>query len=323
MTRFHDDANGPTAGYDLPPPPLGSTGDASMRPGPGGLKRENSRSRLSPDIKPQFPDEASYLGKNAPDLERKNRPSDKHFRDLRDGYESDEGETHRKMMGNRRPRDDDDSRGPPRRPRRDRDPYPPDESQLSRRPRDDPYDAPPPSRRHRPDPYEDDYPPPRRGGRPPPDVEYGSEPIPARRRSERRPRRRDDYDDYDSEEDEYPPRRRRSYEEHRRPPPRSRDDSYYSEPRDRRRRDDYDRDPPRRRDRSRRRYGDDYDDYDRYDDRRDRDRRNRPPKEIKIGNYDIGPMVQKGQKHWGTVAPIVTPLVLNMARKYLSGGGKR
>ena len=30
---------------------------------------------------------------------------------------------------------------------------------------------------------------------------------------------------------------------------------------------------------------------------------------MKIGKYDVGPMIDKGQKHWTTVAPIVTPLV--------------
>lgn len=42
---------------------------------------------------------------------------------------------------------------------------------------------------------------------------------------------------------------------------------------------------------------------------------------MKIGKYDVGPMIDKGQKHWSTVAPIVTPIVIQMARKYLGGGG--
>lgn len=321
----------------LPPPPLGHDaaldGSDGLRP---ALKREGSRSRLQPGISPQFPDEASFLGSTAPDLERKNRPKDRAFRDLRDGYESDEGEAHKKMMGGngRRNRADDGGRGSGRRPPQDRG-YPPDDSAVSRRPRDDPppYDDAPPRRRRRDPDYDEDYPPPRRGGggRPPPDVEYGSDPIPARRRGDRRgPRRRSDYDDEDEYDDydDYKPRRRRSFDDHRRRPSR-RDDDYYSDvtaPRRRDRYDDYDRPPRRDRSRSRRRYSDDYDDYDRYDRRGGGDRRrdrDRPPKEMKIGNYDIGPLVQKGQKHWGTVAPILTPIVLNMARKYMSGGGKR
>lgn len=338
-----------------PPPPL--TGDEHLPPPPIGdtlkpaLKRQGSQSRLSPDARPQFPDEASYLGGRAPDLEGKNKPRHREFRDMRDGYESDEGEMHRKTMagsGRRSRREDEDPRGPPprgppprnprdddmrgpppRRPRRED--YPPDDStQLSRRPRDDPYDEPPPRRKPR-DPYydNDDYEPrPRRqrSSRPPPEVEYGSDPIPARRRSDRRPPpQRRDRDDY-SDQDDYRPRRRRSFDDHRRGPRRDQD-SYLSDDRDtarRRRRsryddddDDYDRDRDRRRSRSRRRYDDDDDGYDRRDRRRDKDR---PPPEVKIGNYDVGPWIQKGQKHWGTIAPIVTPLLINMARKKFSGG---
>jgi hypothetical protein len=32
-------------------------------------------------------------------------------------------------------------------------------------------------------------------------------------------------------------------------------------------------------------------------------------------------MVSKGQKHYATLAPIVTPLVMSMAKKYLQGSG--
>ena len=44
---------------------------------------------------------------------------------------------------------------------------------------------------------------------------------------------------------------------------------------------------------------------------------------MKIGGYDIGPMVEQGKKHYGTVAPIVAPLMMNMARKYLRDQKKR
>ncbi|KAK1069947.1 hypothetical protein LTR74_004578, partial [Friedmanniomyces endolithicus] len=91
----------------------------------------------------------------------------------------------------------------------------------------------------------------------------------------------------------------------------------------RRRQEMYDRDrdsrrndPPRRR-----RYSDDEDedDYDRRDSRRDRDRdRRKPPREMKVGGYDIGPLIDTGKKHYGTVAPIVAPLLMNAARKYLT-----
>ncbi len=40
-----------------------------------------------------------------------------------------------------------------------------------------------------------------------------------------------------------------------------------------------------------------------------------------IGKYDIGPWVEKGQKHWTTIAPILTPIVLAQIRKMGSGGG--
>ena len=108
-----------------------------------------------------------------------------------------------------------------------------------------------------------------------------------------RRRRRDDYDDRDNDRD------RRSH------------------------RGDRDRDD-RRRDRSRRRYDDDDSDYDdRRDrgDRRDRDRKrgsSKPPRKMEIGGFDVGPLVDKGQRHYGTLAPIVAPLVMNMARKYMS-----
>jgi hypothetical protein len=76
------------------------------------------------------------------------------------------------------------------------------------------------------------------------------------------------------------------------------------------RRDEPDR--RRDRDRSRRRYSDDD-----YDDRRGgsgRDR-DRAPKEIKVGKYDVGPWLEKGQKYYGVLAPIVTPMVMNYMRK--------
>jgi hypothetical protein len=33
--------------------------------------------------------------------------------------------------------------------------------------------------------------------------------------------------------------------------------------------------------------------------------------------------VEKGQKHYAVLAPVLTPIVLNMARKYLGGAGKK
>jgi len=338
------DAHGaPNAAGDLPPPPIG---DGAIRP---AMKREGSRSRVPPDMRPEFPDEASYLGRNARDLEAKNQPHNRRFRDKRDGYESEEGEIHRKMRDPRRgPESDMDYDRRPKNPsRRSRDPdsygqdpYNDEASRSRRQPRDrrdqrdyddqrdqrspreqrdprdsrdprdhrdsrdprsdrdryerDPYDDPP--RRRRRDDYDEEKPRRRR-----PEVEYGSDPVPMRRNnSERRPqpsrRRRDDY--YSDEESDYDDRR-----SHR--PRRSSA-------------------PPRRKGR----YDDDDDSE--YDDRRDgRSRRdgdrdkNKPPKEIKIGNYDVGPLVEKGQKHYAVLAPVLTPIVLNMARKYLGGAGKK
>ncbi|GIZ39977.1 hypothetical protein CKM354_000333600 [Cercospora kikuchii] len=310
----------------IPLPPLGAT----LKP---ALKREGSRSRLHPDERPQFPDEASYLGGRAPDLEAKNRPRDKQFRDLRDGYESDEGEHHKSSKYTPRskmPRSNDDSAYDDRPRRSKRNDYPPPDSAISGTTRGGYDDGPPRRRRDRDErpPYDDDYPPRRRGDRPPP-VEYGADPIPSRQKSERRPRPRREYDDY-SDEDDYRPRRRRgrSADGYGGRPPRDYDDDpYYSDRPPRRRRDDdyNDRAPARRRDGSRRRR-DDYDDYDRYSDRsRDRrggrDGRDKPPPSIKIGKYDIGPWVEKGKEHWTTIAPILTPIVLAQIRKMGSGGG--
>ena len=307
----------------LPAPPLGP----SLKP---ALKREGSRSRLQPEDRPQFPDEASYLGGRAPDAEVKNGPRERSFRDQRDGYESEEGEKHKSSKytpRNRMPRSNDEDLAyddRKRRPRRND--VPPPDSAISGATRGGYDDAPPRRRRDRDDrrDYDDEAPPRRRGDRPPP-VEYGAEPIPSRQKSERRPRPRRDYDEYSDEED-YRPRRRRgaSADGHGRRPRDYDDGPYYSDEPRRRRDDDYDRAPARRpRDSSRRRR-DDYDDYDRYDDRdrdRRRDRDSRPPKEIKIGKYDIGPWIEQGKKHWTTVAPILTPIVLAQIRKMGSGSG--
>ncbi|RMY87609.1 hypothetical protein D0861_05279 [Hortaea werneckii] len=315
----------PAGASDLPPPPMGE----ALKRRPSAMKREGSRSRV-PNMRPEFPDEGSV----APDLERKTRRRDREFRDKRDGYESDEGETLRAAKPKRRGGGYDDDRGPP--PARRGGRY------------DDEFDDRGPPPRRRKDDFDDyDDPPPRRrgGGRP---VEYGSDPVPVKRRDTdggRRPPPRSRRDDYSDSEDDYsrppPPRRHRSYDDGKRRGGRDKygDDRIYDsddrEDRDRRRRrqDIYDRDrAARRRDRSRGdrrgggRYSDEYDSEDSYDRRDRRDRRrdrsrrgNRPPKEIKIGKYDIGPYVEKGQKHWGTVAPIVTPVVMNMAKKYLGG----
>lgn len=324
----------------LPAPPLGP----SLKP---ALKREGSRSRLSPDDRPQFPDEASYLGGRAPDAEVKNGPRERLFRDQRDGYESEEGENHKSSKytpRNRMPRSNDDDLAyddRKRRPRRNTNNHvPPPESAISGASRGGYDDAPPPRRRRDRDDrrdydYDDESPPPRRRGPRPPPVEYGAEPIPTRQRSERRPRPRRDYDEYSDDED-YRPRRRRgaSADGHGRRPRDYDDGPYYSDEPRRRRNDDYDRAPMRRRDSSRRRRDDYYDDYDRYDDR-DRDRRHGrdsrpPPKEIRIGKYDIGPWIEQGKKHWTTVAPILTPIVLAQIRKMGNGsngggggGGRR
>ena len=351
--RFDSNGAGSTGppASELPPPPMGQALNQNQNQGqrPSALKREGSRNRV-PHLRPEFPDESSYLGSQSPDLERKNRRRDKEFRDKRDGYESDEGEMLRKgkPRGDRPPPGADDFNGPDprrRRPRDDRDPRdgpPRDRDRRDRQPQDrdryddarppprrrddyDDRDAPPRRRRDQHDDYND--PPPRRRGDKP--IEYGSEPIPIpRRRNSERGRadryRKDDYSD--SEDDDDPPRRHRSQEDRRRRRDAYDDDrNYQTDPRDQRRRrqEIYDRDrDDRRRDKSRRRYEDDYSDEDDYDrrDRRDsrRDRR-KPPKEIKVGKYDIGPYVETGKKHYSTLAPIVTPLVVNMARKYLSG----
>ncbi|KAK3074710.1 hypothetical protein LTR53_002653 [Teratosphaeriaceae sp. CCFEE 6253] len=334
----------------LPPPPMGDNRRSAM-------KRDGSRSRVPQHMRPDFPDEASYLGSQAPDLERKNRRRDKEFRDKRDGYESEEGDMLRKEKQQRpnreeevdsrrqrfrddrdanqngasskRPKDRGDGRGPP-----------------SRSGYDDRDDPPPRRRRDRDGDYDDDPPPRRRGGGGGGAVEYGSEPIPAVRRrntdagrsrqdKDKPRRRRDDYDD-DSDSDS-PPRRRRSAEGR----DRRRRDKYDDEDRNRdpdsrdqrrRREEIYDRDRDgRRRDQSRRRgkYSDDSeDDYDRRSDRRggdrDRNRGKKPPRKMEVGGYDIGPLIDKGQKHYGTVAPIVAPLLMNAARKYLSNSnGKK
>ncbi|KAK0845627.1 hypothetical protein LTR03_007375 [Friedmanniomyces endolithicus] len=332
----------------LPPPPMGD----NRRP--SAMKREGSRSRVPQHTRPDFPDEASYLGSQAPDLERKNRRRDKEFRDKRDGYESEEGE----MLRQKKPRSNRDEE-PDSRHRRNRDDRDADyNGGSSRRPKDryddrPPRGEPPPSsgyddrdrdpprrrRERQDDDYDDDPPPRRRGGAPP--VEYGSEPISAirrrntdlgRSRDDKPRRRRDDPDDY-SDDDE-PPRRHRSAEGRDRD--RRRRDKYDDEDRHndpdsrdqrRRRQEMYDRDrdsrrndPPRRR-----RYSDDEDedDYDRRDSRRDRDRdRRKPPREMKVGGYDIGPLIDTGKKHYGTVAPIVAPLLMNAARKYLTNQNK-
>lgn len=300
-----------------PAPPIGE----GLKP---AMRRDGSRTRLPPDARPQFPDEAS----NAPDLERKNRARDRQFRDMRDGYESEEGEAHKKNMAPppRRYTDDDRPRGQEPRSRRphDRDPPYPPPWDAGRRRGDYDDEEPPRSSRKKRDPYYDDdaRPPRRRGDRPPPDIEYGSDPIPARRGSERRPRRRDDYSD-EEEEDDYRPRRRRSAEDSRRAPRRGDELDYNSD--GRRRRDvpydDRDRDRRRRDNRSRRRYDDDdeYDDYDRNGRDKDRRRGEKPNKPVMVGKYDVGPWIEKGQKHYATLAPIVTPLVINMARKYMTG----
>jgi hypothetical protein len=298
-----------TSSSSLPPPPLGSA-----------IKQEGSRNRKA-HLHPEFPDEASFLNTRSHDLERKNRPDERRFREKRDGYESDEGERHRKAatMSSRKPRyDDEESELPPRSSRRR------GEGDMYGRapPRDDQYEdrdrrRPPPRRRD----DDDESLPPRRKG-PRDGVEYGADPIkPKRRQTERElprrrerddddRRRRDKYEEY-SDEDDYRPRRRRSEE----PPRRKREDRYddYDEA-PRRRRDDVSRrdEPDRRRDRdrSRRRHSDDD-----YDDRRGGRDRDRAPKEIKVGKYDVGPWLEKGQKYYGVVAPIVTPMIMNYMRK--------
>ncbi|KAH9827841.1 hypothetical protein Tdes44962_MAKER02775, partial [Teratosphaeria destructans] len=336
---------------NLPPPPMGD----ALNGRPSAMKREGSRSRVPPDVRPEFPDEASYLGPTAPDLERKNRRKDREFRDKRDGYESEEGEMLRNQKPRRSPRPPppEDVGYPPRRPhgrerprddlydmppppgaipvggasrnghpppgaipiephrrgpdgdrprRRDRD-FPEDDLPPRRR-RDDDYDARPRRRRDDYDDYDD--PPPRRPRDRP--VEYGSDPIPVRRRNtdvdrSSRPSRRREYDDY-SDDDLPPPRRHRSQVD-RRPRRDPYDDRYYDS-------DDRDRRRPGRDDRDRRRYSDEYDDYDR------RDRRGDPARSIKIGDFDIGPMLEKGQKHYATVAPIVTPFIINAAKNLVA-----
>jgi hypothetical protein len=38
---------------------------------------------------------------------------------------------------------------------------------------------------------------------------------------------------------------------------------------------------------------------------------------MKIGGFDVGPLVDKGQKNFGTLAPILTPILMSAAKKYL------
>lgn len=319
--RFESDDRARPPPGRVPPPPVGDAlnGNDNSRMAPSALKREGSRSR-APDLRPEFPDEASYLGANAPDLERKNRAIDRKFREKRDGYTSEEGEMLRQAKPSRRPPKDAYDEPEPRR-RRPRDAY--DDQGLPpparRRDRDDEREPP---RRKRDPQYDDEIAAPRRRGERP-GVEYGSEPIPVRRSNTERPRRRrDDYDGYPPSEDDDrgDTRRHRSQEDRRR-----RRDPYAEDKYDDRRRRDDPYAAPRRRERSRGRYDDedDSDDYDRYDSRRDRDRK-KAPREIKVGKYDIGPMVDQGKKHYATLAPILTPIVMSMARKYMTGsGGKR
>ncbi|KAK5113369.1 hypothetical protein LTR62_003469 [Meristemomyces frigidus] len=352
-----------SVGETLPPPPMGDALPGGSGGRPSAMKREGSRSRVPQQLRPDFPDEASYMGSTAPDLERKNRPKDRAFRERRDGYGSEEGETLRlkhpprkdddrdrdrdRDRRDRRPRDDRDAyadSGPPRRPKDRR-----EESFNQTRDYDD-RDRDPPRRRRdgerRRYDDDDDDPPPRRRGGGGGGVEYGSDPVPVRRRNtvndrsrtdRDKPRRRRD-DDYSDESEDDRRRRHRSQEDRpRRPRDKYEDDnrSYDTDPRDRdqrrRRQDIYDRDQDdRRHDKSRRRgySDDDYDDYDRRDRRGGRDgggrddrdsRRNKPPKEMKIGNYDVGPMVEMGKKHYGTLAPIVTPMIMQAAKKYMAG----
>lgn len=315
----------PAPGSNVPPPPMGD----QLHRRPSALRREGSQSRV-PHLRPQFPDEASYLGSNAPDLESKNRRRHRDFRDKRDGYESDEGTTHKKhappgkqgSQAEDRDRDRDRDRrrrGPPPEDYDDRGPPPP-------------YDERPPRRRRERDrerDFDDEEPPRRdrdrdrdrdRRRKDNLDVEYGSDPIPGMRRSrsERQPYRpkqpkRDDYEEdiFSSDEDD-----------RRRPPPRRRGKSSDAGDR-RRRRDDYDDDRSdyskrtddrdrRRRDRSRHRYSDEESEYDDRDRRRrkekDRKRDESPPKELKIGGIDVGPMLGGAQKHVGTLLPLLGKL---------------
>lgn len=38
---------------------------------------------------------------------------------------------------------------------------------------------------------------------------------------------------------------------------------------------------------------------------------------MKIGGFDVGPLVQQAQRHYGTLAPVLAPVAMNMAKKYL------
>ena len=69
----------------------GYESDPALARRPSAMKRSGNQ-RCVPHFRPQFPDEASYLGSNAPDLETKNRRHHREFRERRDGYESAEGE---------------------------------------------------------------------------------------------------------------------------------------------------------------------------------------------------------------------------------------
>lgn len=323
-TTSKTDKYRPNQSYTSTPDPRSrderwSGNDSAPRP-KSALKREGSRSRV-PSARPDFPDEESYLGSNAPDLERKNRPAERRFREKRDGYESEEGERHRAARGQRRGGrydDDDDysdeSDGAPRR-RRDHDRYEqPESSTRSRRDQDKDASRQSGGRAKSKGRDDDRYEPLRR---------RNTEREPTRRTGRRRD---DDYSDSGSDDEDYRPRRRRSAERvdevgrSNRP----RDREYKSEREDRdarkRREEIYENDRvARKSDKSRRRRSADgrYDDRDRGRD--DRDVRRREPREIRIGKYDIGPYVEQGQKHYKTYAPILTPIVMNLAKNYMSG----
>lgn len=258
---------------------------------PSSMKREGSRSRV-PHLRPEFDE----VGSNAPDLERKNRPADRKFRDKRDGYESDEGEAHRRSTRDRRRRDYDDDSSEHKPPRRR------DEKLEPSRRREHGYDNEPPRRSRN-------------------DHDYRHAPESSRQydSDRRRDRRRDYSSDSESDRDRHPHRRhsagddRRYRSDGRRE--KARDDHYRdSDDRDARRRREeiYDRDRETRR--SDGRHG------------RDRDvpEPARAPRHIKVGKYDIGPYVEQGEKHYKTFAPMLKPIVMDMAKQYMAGrmGGK-
>jgi len=316
-------AQAPRADYDrqqpIPPPPFGNP----------------PRADNVPRARPHFPDQPANMNPSYQDPVHHSRsPAEKHRR-RRDAYQDSD------PKDSRRRRDvaqsDSESDNQPRR-HREHQPSP-------RRSRREPvYDDDEPTRRRRPKGDDKDLSNYERSRRDPTDrhrrtkdyddgdaaaaasaaaaAAYDREML--RRRDPERRDRRNHYSD-ELESDDLG-RRRRSVDRGYDTTSRRRDDydrGYHTDSREARKRREaiYDRDREARRSDRRSRY---YSDEEEFGNRR---REAREPREIKVGKYDIGPYVEKGQKHYKTFAPIVTPIVMNLAKTYMAqkggGGGRR